>query len=290
MKKLFLSLLLISSIQAQNKIIYLIAHPRSFSTIFMRTFESREDTSIYCEPSTPPHCIQNNITPKGFVRPAHIFQTFKEVKKTIFTSLETKHVLVKAMSFMDYEFLIKDKDFISNPNIYFFFLIRNPHHSTISFYNKLTNFEFPFVSSWWVGYEASYKLLQEIKKYSAHQPKIIIAEDFIQHPEETLKSVCKHVGIDYKETMLSFKNLNDDIDPKTLWGGQKAKRVLDVWHTEAIHSTGITQPKKYDTNENGQPTFIEVDSEKRDQCRQYYAENLPYYHLLMNETEYRVLA
>jgi len=78
-----------------------------------------------------------NITEDWFRKDANL--TFEEVKRKIFDSKKNSNVFIKDMSFSSHEYILNDQNFMKSPCIHFLFLVRDPHHTSISLYQKLND-------------------------------------------------------------------------------------------------------------------------------------------------------
>ena len=59
---------------------------------------------------------------------------------------------------------------------------------------------------------------------------------------------------------------------------------METWHGEAMYSTGFRSLTKYDIDENGNPTFIEIQNpEHRKTCQECYQYNMSFYQKFCQE-------
>lgn len=201
MKKIFFlfSTLYINCL-SNNKIVYLISPARSSSVAFLRMMQARGDFKIIHEPSqfayisTP--TFNNTDTIKWYSKNA--LKTHEDVKLKILQESKNSHVFVKEISMAMKNFIKNNKEFIKLPNMYFVFLIRNPHHSIISLYKKLLPNPLIYHDlSVIVGYEACFEIYKEIKNICVNKPIIILSEDLYKDAETTIQKFCKAVDIDF---------------------------------------------------------------------------------------------
>ncbi len=184
----------------QNKIIYLISPPRSLSVAFLRMIAARGDFTILHEPSqwAFDSIHYHDLTKDWFRQDAPA--TFEDVKKKIFTHALTSNVFVKEMSFAVRDFLLQDNELIQDNRVYFILLLRDPHHTVISFYKKTLGVFKGFSDV--IGYKDAYELFEKIKHQAVHAPLIILSEDLYNSPKETIQKFCDHVGIEFKDSSL----------------------------------------------------------------------------------------
>lgn len=287
---LLLSLSLITTTFCTNKIVYLISPPRSLSVAFLRMMQSRGDFTIMHEPSQfafnlsySPELVQNWFRP-------HALTSFDQVKTSILKEAEHRHVFVKEMSFAVRDFHTTDFELIQNPNVYFVFLVRSPHHTTISMYTKFKDFfdslawQFPDV----ISYKAQYEIFMAVKAHGFNLPYVIRTEDLYTNPQETVQKFCDHVGIAFKPESLEWNDLGASFDGQKEWHEIKHTESIHHWHGDAIRSIGFGKPRSYEVDEHGSPTFSEIANlEHRKICEQVYREQMVYYHQLLEQDKER---
>ena len=194
-------------------------------------------------------------------------------------------MFVKELSYAVHDFLLADDDFVKNPQVQFIFLLRNPHHTILSLYNKIKLVrDFDHL----VGYRAAYTLFQKIKMSAAHTPIILFTEDLYQHPTATIQAVCDVLDIPFVPTMLSWEKRDNHFTGYAEWSEMKVPEQTRYWHKEALHSTGIHQPHTYKVGENGLPTFDVVDTIHRQYVMAVYHEHKRYYDALCLEKSYHL--
>lgn len=261
-----------------HQVIYFISPPRSLSVAFTRMMYERGDFEILHEPSQ--YVYNKKYWPEvtsWFSEDA--YATFEEVKKSIFTMLEYRSVFVKEISFAVEELLLNDDDFIRDERVHFVFLIRNPHHTAISFYKKV-GWNFPMMDHL-LGYQSLYHIYQKVEKVSPNPPLILLTEDLYNRPEDTIRHFCDFLQIAYLPQALHWSPLGPSFDITKEWHEIKVGDSTLHWHGEALHSSGFGKPSPYAIDQDGQPTFEEIaDPSHREYYREAYEHNLPYYELL----------
>lgn len=283
---MFLALLIgleIKSAHAGHKIIYMISPPRSLSVAFLRMMEARKDFVVMHEPSQRTFCLKHVpiLAKEWFLSDAPA--TYAEVKQQIFEKSKTSNVFVKEMSFAVEDLLLYDFELAKNPDVYFIFLVRNPHHSILSFYKRTdqTDDQFSFL----IGYEAQYKLFERLRQTSVNPVFILRSEDLYERPREVIQSFCKAMDIPFLEHSLRWDDLGEDFKGQKEWSEIKPQQLTHHWHSDAIRSQGFGRPSDYAVDENGVPTFVEVQNEAdRKTCQEAYLENnLAYQKLLSHQ-------
>jgi hypothetical protein len=272
------------NIKPAHKVIYVVAPPRNCSCAFLRMIQARGDFKIFHEPSQYAfNLIRNPAHKKNWFR-ENAPETFAEVKQKIFNALKEKNVFVKEVSFAVQAFLLNDDAFINSADVYFVFLIRNPHHATISFFQRATR-SIPNLANL-LGYQGTFDIFTKIKAAGTNKPIIILSEDFYQNPETTIKQFCKYFGIPFKEESLHWPDLGEAFSGIEEWEELKLIETTHHWHGDAIRSTGIMHPHNYAVDECSMPTFEEIPVEHRAAYIEAYLINKRYYDLLLNESDY----
>lgn len=277
-----------SFLSAAHKIVYLISPPRSMSVAFTRMMESRGDFEIFHEPSQYAYdkIYYPELTATWFREGA--LPTFNEVKRALLAKAEHQQVFAKEMSFAVENFLLNDLEFVQNPDVHFVFLIRNPHPTAISFYNKLG--AWPEEWNFLLGYQAEYEIFQFIKKNAVNKPFIILTEDLYHDPEKIIQAFCNRLEIPFIPESMHWKAMSNDFTGEKEWHELKVPYHTHHWHGEAIGSSGFGKPRSYEVDEQGNPTFHEIKSEKeRAVLMHAYLAHLPYYNKLKAETDFLLL-
>lgn len=279
---LLLSVFQVTS-NAHNKIIYLISPPRSLSVAFTRMMQARGDFEVFHEPS---QCLFNAL-----VNPDRstwtvwyrdeIWKSFDEVKEAILKEAQTKNVFVKEMGFALKEFIVNDNELLQDPDIFFVFLLRNPHSTTISYYKKLP-VTLPNLNDI-IGYKPCYDIYNTICASGVRKPLIIKTEELYSDPAKIIQKFCHYCEIPFIPESLHWDDLGDSFSGIKEWHESKLCHVTQEWHGDAIKSTGFHKPHTYAIDENGNPTFEEIAPEHREEYRQAYEYNKVYYDLLLAE-------
>ncbi len=287
MKQYIIVLLLIINNQlwAGNKIVFLISPPRSLSVAFLRMMESRGDFIIMNEPFISAYTLLKYDY--GVVRPwlrEDAPRTYEQAKRRVLDTAQKGPVFVKELGTLTTHF-IDDPELIANPDIYFIFLIRNPHHTVISYYTGNQYITDNFI--YHVGYQPCYQMFQAIKDSNPNAPLIILSEDLYNHPQETAEFLCNYLNIPFTQNMLHWQSLDKEFDGHKEWNELKHRGPTQYWHKNAIESNGFKQPTHYEVDRDGNPTFSEVkDEEHRKECQKAYVQNLYFYNLFLSEHGY----
>jgi hypothetical protein len=286
MKKIFAFIALIftwiSCLHAsqEHPIIYLVSTPRSLTTAFTRMMHARGDFSIYNEPAHYAYCMQHypEFAKQNYIKEAP--PTYQDVKCELLKSAKEKPVFVKEMSIASEEFLHSNPDFVTLEPARFFFLMRNPHHTVISFYRKCPDpvDELHDV----LGYEHLYNIMLWIQERTGKSPYVIVAEDLCNHPEETVAEFCEKMEIAFIPNSTQWEALDEHFNPAVEWHEYKYEGPTLLWHGDAIHSNGFGKPSQYAVDCNGSPTFEEISNLKdREKARAAYLKALPFYEKIL---------
>ena len=271
-----------SALFANHKIIIQISPPRCLSTAALRMWQARGDfevmneafISAFVSHSSPDQSLTSNWWREG------VPHTFEETIEKVFHLAETRPVFIKEESFSLVEYLRTNRLLITNPNVHFIFLVRNPHHAISSLYKKHGKTIHDF--SYMVGFQPCYEIFQMVQEHGINQPVILQAEDLYTRPYETAQSLCAALDIPFIEQMLEWQDLGDSFTGTTEWHELKNPELTHYWHGDAITSTGFHTPATYDVDNQGNPTFSEVlDENDRAECIEAYHANKLYYDLLL---------
>ncbi len=219
-------------------IIYIISPPRTRSTILFRALDAQSIFTTFHEPSIAPHDkIKYPGLTSDWFHP-YSFKDFKEIQNAILTESEKNYVLVKDISFSFVKHL-DSLNFISESNIYFYFLIRNPLETMSSYYEKVKNMNSPAIWDNYLnlnGFNCLDHIYNIILKNAKNKPKIILNEEF-SNPGMLLASILE--PLDLNNTIkLKWDDLGGEFDGKR-WNEQKKKDFFIIWHHSAIRSKEI---------------------------------------------------
>ncbi|NGX57287.1 MAG: hypothetical protein K940chlam3_00177 [Chlamydiae bacterium] len=274
--------------EKEHKIVYMNSGPRALSTVFLRMMESRGDFIVYNEPTIPVYdrVHYRELTKEWFREDSYV--TFDDVKKTIYDSAKKSHVFIKDMSFSSHDYILEDFSFMSDPRIHFIFLVRNPHHTSISFYRK--NGGIVPKTSDLIGLQKLYEEYETIRKINSNGVKIIFSEQVYEEPKRTMYAYCDYLKIPFTEKTFKWRKHNEHFNGHNQWNEQKIGTHIHHWHGRAIESEKIGKPSIYEVDEVGNPTFMEIsDDDHRSVMKEAYEENLIYYNKFIQVKEDHLL-
>lgn len=242
-----------------HKIVWLVSPPRSRSTAVLRSFQERGDFQIMHEPFQLAYNIIHAPVVEDWYRDTAA-KTYKEGIERILDKSEHGNVFVKDMSFTLRDLLNDNSDILLNKNIHFVFLLRNPHHSMVSCYNRLPEMfeEIKNMAPDFFGYTAAEEVYRKVKDTSPNKPYIIESEDLCYNAAAVMNDLCHHLGIEFKPEALHWDDLDTNFDGVEEWNEIKPKETTYHWNGDAIRSRCFFGAKQYDLDSRMKPTFSEI--------------------------------
>jgi len=204
--------------------------PRNISTAMMRSWGNRADTAVVDEPfyafylkrTGKNHPGANEIIAQGETDwqkvVNHLSALMPAGKRIFFQKQMTHHILPEI-----------DRDWIIG--LTNCFLIRNPREVILSYIKKNPE---PRLED--LGFIQQQKIFEFVRDETATVPTVIEARDVLQNPEQTLRSLCDAIGVDFDPAMLSWPAGLRDSDG--IWA--------KYWYDEVARSTSFRsyQPRK----------------------------------------------
>lgn len=220
-----------------HPIIYIVSPPRCRSTILFRALQAQGLFEAFHEPSQAVFDKEfcGEYTVDWFKDNA--FQSYDEIKETIIDKGKIGPVLVKEVSFAcsNINGCLNDVEYLSNPNIHFIFLIREPLEVVTSLYKRIET-EFLDDFSTYTGYAQLECIYRLTKQHNPNRIRFIRNEEF-SHPYKLLKSILKPHGLHHNIKTV-WPSLGPDFDGNS-WHEQKVPKMMQYWHGVAINSTSI---------------------------------------------------
>lgn len=280
-----LALLLTFTTSYSHKTVFLISPPRSLSVAFLRMMNALNYFIILNEPFISAFAMsiqsERELTEGWWKHDAPT--SYKQAEEQVKKKMQEGPVFIKEIAFALDEYMQEDNPFIGNPEVEFIFLVRNPHHMLCSYYIGLGAIVEKFCDL--AAYKQCYQLYQLVAEKHPNQPLIVLSEDLYNNPEQAARCVCKHIGITFTDAMLHWENLDSSFNGQQ-WHDLKNESWIEKWHSDAIHSTGISKPRSYEVDVHGNPTFSEIKNDTdRAVVWQTYEKNLIYYHMLLDAYE-----
>jgi hypothetical protein len=230
--------------------------PRNISTAMMRAWENRRDTVVVDEPfyayylkaTGKQHPGADEVIATGETDwrkvVARLTGAIPKGKRIFFQKQMTHHLLPE----VDREWL----GAVTNC-----FIIRDPREVIASYRKKR---EDPTLEE--LGFVQEAEIFDFVRARTNATPPILDAKDVLENPERMLRLLCKAVGVDFTESMLSWPPGLRETDG--IW----AKH----WYDEVARSTSF---RPYRSTDHEVPERLR---EVYDRCRECY-EQLYWYRL-----------
>jgi hypothetical protein len=271
--------------KANNKIIFLVAPPRSLSTAMLRMMGERNDLIVMNEPAC---CVynQNHYPPSRHFYSEQALTSYEAVKDKILSHAEDNQIFIKEMSFSFEEFIKAEPDLMADPNIYFTFLLRDPHPCMISYYKKMSPDTLDYIIGDFghlTGFPALYNSFRLIQDNAFHKPYVLHAEQLYEDSQNTIRALCDYLKIPYEDNHLTWDNLGETFNGFKAWQENKKPELTRHWHQEAIDSQGFHQPTQYELDDGGQPVFSEItNNAHRSKCIEVWRDSKILHKLISN--------
>ena len=215
--------------------IYMWSGPRNLSTALMRSFENREDTTVWDEPL---YGYYLNETKKNHPMSKEIIEKYEiniqKLTKKIISNEKNNGIFYQ--KHMTHHILKKTPiNWITKGvNV---FLIRDPKDVILSYIQKNT-----LKSSSDIGFPMQAKLFNLVKD-GGKNPIIINADDLSANPRNVLFNLCTELKIKFSEKMLMWTKGKRDSDG--IWGKVWYQNVQSSRKFEKLTKNNQTIPKIY---------------------------------------------
>ena len=210
--------------------------PRNISTAMMRAWGNRGDTVVIDEPfyafylkaTGKQHPAAGEVIAAGEIDwrkvVAQLTDPIPNDKRIFFQKQMTHHLLPE----VDRQWL----DAVTNC-----FLIRDPRDVIASYIKQWEN---PALED--LGYVQQAEIFDFVRTRAKSLPPILDAKDVLENPERMLRLLCKLVGVEFSESMLSWPSGLRETD------GVWAKH----WYGEVAKTTSFQphRPRHYELPEN----------------------------------------
>ncbi len=260
-------------LQAQHhKIQMVLTNPRSVSTAFEKSMRARGDHKVFHEPWVVSYMYHKG-NPGVFSQlpPQELIEAngYEAVKDLIYSWAAHNPVFLKDMIWGMAEDIFNDQQLLSDPDVIFTFLIRDPALSIESFFLKSAekmSLEkvLPFTALVF-RYDALVRIAKKYREIRGEWPIIVEAEELCSNPEITMKAFCEQAGISYKEDSLKWEE-----------GMPEEWEHLATWHVDAADSKGFFVPKRDEIKAR----FTLISAEHVSSLERIYQEQKPFYEQL----------
>lgn len=175
--------------------------PRNLSTALMRSFSSRDDTTVLDEPFYAHYLRETGIDHPGREQVMGAYENdWRQVMQYITGAVPggktiwyQKHMAHHMLPHIDTRPLIEAKQMMHA------FLIRNPIE-VIASYAKV----YPNMTLAETGLPCQVDLFNRVKESSGAIPAVVDAKDLLLDPKRVLDRLCEKLGIAFTEQMLSW--------------------------------------------------------------------------------------
>lgn len=210
-----------------TKRICLWSGPRNISTALMYSFAQRSDTKVFDEPLYA-HYLKETSADDYHPGASEVLETMeKDGKKVVEMMLGPHNKPVVFFKQMTHHLVNLNLSFLKETiNV---ILTRDPREMLPSYAKEIND---PTMRD--VGYEQHLELFEFLQN-RGEEPIVLQSEKVLKDPEDTLKKLCKAIGIPFEEEMLSWERGTRPED------GVWAK----YWYQNVHNSTGFKpyQPK-----------------------------------------------
>ncbi len=222
--------------------------PRNISTAMMRAWGNRSDTFVVDEPF---YAFYLNATGKKHPGAKEIIASGETDWRKVVAQL-TKHVPNSKPIFYQKQMthhLLPDVDRQWLGGVTNCFLIRDPREVIVSYIKKQGD---PTLED--LGFVQQAEIFDWVRAYARATPPVIDARDVLENPKRILGLLCGAVGVEFRESMLSWPPGLRETDG--IW----AKH----WYGEVVKSASF-QP--YRTKNDQVPELLRGI---HDRCRECY--------------------
>ena len=200
--------------------------PRNISTAMMRAWGNRPDTFVCDEPFYAYYLNETRLDHPGAEEViAHGETDWRKViaqmtgpvpnGKPIFYQKQMTHHLLPAI----------DRSWLAQ--VTNCFLIRDPAEVIISYLKKNND---PALED--IGFIQQAEIFDWVRQHTGAVPPVVDARDVLDNPERMLRLLCKAVGVEFTEAMLSWPPGLRETDG--IWARH--------WYAEVEKSTGFAKP------------------------------------------------
>ncbi|BCJ50325.1 hypothetical protein Asp14428_18000 [Actinoplanes sp. NBRC 14428] len=229
----------------ETNLLFLWGTPRSMSTAFLRMMLERGDHEVFHEP------FSSIVVQGRTVVGDHTVTSHDKLLRLLEERARDHRVFVKETT--EYDYLSTGGDRIPYAGRHTF-IIRNPRSVIPSHYAMN-----PAMACEEIGYGNQVEMARRVLAATGERPFVLEAEDLLDDAEETVARYCRHVGIPFLPSALSWQP-----------GDQKVWSRTSQWHRDAARSSSFTRSEAtYEAT---------VDSDRF--LYDCYWHHRPYYHVL----------
>jgi hypothetical protein len=200
----------------ESNLLFLWGTPRSMSTAFLRMMLERGDHEVYHEPFSS-IVVQGHVPVGERTATSH-----DELLKLLEERARDRRVFVKETT--EYDYLGSGGERIAEVGVHTF-IVRDPRLVIPSHYAMN-----PGMTCAEVGYGHQFALARRVRAATGERPLVIEAEALLADAPGTVARYCRHAGIPYVASALSWQP-----------GDQRVWSRTPQWHRDAARSCGFTE-------------------------------------------------
>lgn len=242
-----------------ERIVFLWGPARSMSTVFLRSFQRRDDTVGLFEPYSDCYYFSKDRVTDMYGDNPELWDKTGEAVETELRQIETDVLFVKEMAYFG-ERYVTDSIYRDSTHT---FVVRDPRAALRSRKrvrkNEIGEYEFGFTAlkSMWDRYRAAFD-----------GPPVVVEGEFLRnHPESILRQYCDRVGLAFQSAMLSWEDGN-----VREWKPSEAEAHAR-FHKTLESSKGFIGAENFEYSE---VTFDAREQQMIDRALEIYHEILPY--------------
>lgn len=200
-------------------LLFLWGTPRSMSTAFLRMMLERGDHEVFHEPFSS--IVVQGRTDVG----DHTATSHDELLKLLEERACDHPVFVKETT--EYDYLATGGDRIPHVGRHTF-IVRDPRRVIPSHYAMN-----PGMVCDEIGYGYQVEMARRVREVTGVRPYVIEAEDLLTDPRGVVERYCRHAGIPFLESSLSWRP-----------GDQKVWSRTSQWHRDAAGSSRFARSER----------------------------------------------
>jgi len=273
MRYLFLFVASTGLFFGNNKIVYILASPRSLSTVFFCMFENRKDFTGILQPSSP-IVWQGDQDLRSHYFHKEAFKTMDDAYDFMLKKQKTSHVVIKDAVFHRNYLSHFTPKILQNPDVHFVFLIRHPYQIIKSIYKKSGSMNEEICDA--VGLEYLSILYDQIKSESTNRVHLVFANDLLKQPRVEMSKLLSSIELELTDESFSWDSLDETFTGKE-WNSQYTQEHFHKWCGEVLSSTEL-YPHKTWSLPSDECLYSEIENEDdREMMIRFYKHHHRYY-------------
>jgi hypothetical protein len=202
------------------RLLFLWGTPRSMSTAFLRMMLERGDHEVFHEPFSS-IVVQGRTVVGERAATSH-----DELLKLLEERARDHRVFVKETT--EYDYLATGGDRIPQVGVHTF-IVRDPRQVIPSHYAMN-----PDMVCDEIGYGYQMQMARQVRALTGVRPFVVEAEDLLSDAPDTVERYCRHAGIPFLASSLSWQP-----------GDQEVWSRTRQWHRDAAVSSRFTRSERF---------------------------------------------